>query len=341
MESLQEEKEDTENMSVLSVVLPAYNEELMIAKTCRVLRDVLGGAGISYELVLVDDGSKDSTWKEIQKAGEKDACILGVHFSRNFGKEAAIFAGLAHARGDAVAVMDCDLQHPPETLKEMYRLWKEGYQVIEGIKKSRGKESVLHKECAGFFYGIMSKATGVNMRNTSDFKMMDRQVVESILSMPERNMFFRATSSWVGYRTASVEFEVQEREAGQSKWSSWSLIKYAFTNIVAFTTLPLQFVTVGGVICFLLSLLLIIYSLIQYFTGHAVEGYTTIVMVMLLLGSAVMVSLGIIGYYIAKIYEEVKRRPRYIISKIVRGGRENRSCLYEENKEHDSSFLQK
>lgn len=341
MESLQEEKEDTENMSVLSVVLPAYNEELMIAKTCRVLRDVLGEAGISYELVLVDDGSKDSTWKEIQKAGEKDACILGVHFSRNFGKEAAIFAGLAHARGDVVAVMDCDLQHPPETLKEMYRLWQEGYQVIEGVKKSRGKESILHKECAGFFYGIMSKATGVNMRNTSDFKMMDRQVVESILSMPERNMFFRATSSWVGYRTAFVEFEVQEREAGQSKWSSWSLIKYAFTNIVAFTTLPLQFVTVGGVICFLLSLLLIIYSLIQYFTGHAVEGYTTIVMVMLLLGSAVMVSLGIIGYYIAKIYEEVKRRPRYIISKIVRGGRENRSCLYEQNKEPDSSFLQK
>ncbi|HJB15635.1 MAG TPA: glycosyltransferase family 2 protein [Candidatus Blautia excrementipullorum] len=328
-------------MSVLSVVLPAYNEELMIAKTCRVLRDVLGEAGISYELVLVDDGSKDSTWKEIQKAGEKDACILGVHFSRNFGKEAAIFAGLAHARGDVVAVMDCDLQHPPETLKEMYRLWREGYQVIEGVKKSRGKESILHKECAGFFYGIMSKATGVNMRNTSDFKMMDRQVVESILSMPERNMFFRATSSWVGYRTAFVEFEVQEREAGQSKWSSWSLIKYAFTNIVAFTTLPLQFVTVGGVICFLLSLLLIIYSLIQYFTGHAVEGYTTIVMVMLLLGSAVMVSLGIIGYYIAKIYEEVKRRPRYIISKIVRGGRENRSCLYEQNKEPDSSFLQK
>lgn len=328
-------------MSVLSVVLPAYNEELMIAKTCRVLRDVLGEAGISYELVLVDDGSKDSTWKEIQKAGEKDACILGVHFSRNFGKEAAIFAGLAHARGDVVAVMDCDLQHPPETLKEMYRLWREGYQVIEGVKKSRGKESILHKECAGFFYGIMSKATGVNMRNTSDFKMMDRQVVESILSMPERNMFFRATSSWVGYRTAFVEFEVQEREAGQSKWSSWSLIKYAFTNIVAFTTLPLQFVTVGGVICFLLSLLLIIYSLIQYFTGHAVEGYTTIVMVMLLLGSAVMVSLGIIGYYIAKIYEEVKRRPRYIISKIVRGGRGNRSCLYEQNKEPDSSFLQK
>ena len=309
-------------MSVLSVVLPAYNEELMIAKTCRVLREVLKDAGISYELVLVDDGSADHTWKEIQKAGKNDPHILGIHFSRNFGKEAAVFAGLAHARGDVIAVMDCDLQHPPQVLPEMYRLWEEGYQVIEGVKKSRGKESFFHKECVGFFYGIMSRATGVDMQNASDFKMMDRQVVESILSMPERNMFFRATSSWVGYKTTSVKFEVQEREAGESKWSSWSLIKYAFTNIVAFTTAPLQFVTVGGAVCFVLSLALIIYSLIQYFTGHAVEGYTTIIMVMLLIGSAMMLSLGIIGYYIAKIYEEVKRRPRYIIAKIVRGGQE-------------------
>ena len=309
-------------MSVLSVVLPAYNEELMIAKTCRVLREVLKDAGISYELVLVDDGSADHTWKEIQKAGKNDPHILGIHFSRNFGKEAAVFAGLAHARGDVIAVMDCDLQHPPQVLPEMYRLWEEGYQVIEGVKESRGKESFFHKECVGFFYGIMSRATGVDMQNASDFKMMDRQVVESILSMPERNMFFRATSSWVGYKTTSVKFEVQEREAGESKWSSWSLIKYAFTNIVAFTTAPLQFVTVGGAVCFVLSLALIIYSLIQYFTGHAVEGYTTIVMVMLLIGSAMMLSLGIIGYYIAKIYEEVKRRPRYIIAKIVRGGQE-------------------
>lgn len=325
-------------MSVLSVVLPAYNEELMIAKTCRVLREVLKDAGISYELVLVDDGSVDHTWKEIQKAGKNDPHILGIHFSRNFGKEAAVFAGLAHARGDVIAVMDCDLQHPPQVLPEMYRLWEEGYQVIEGVKKSRGKESFFHKECVGFFYGIMSRATGVDMQNASDFKMMDRQVVESILSMPERNMFFRATSSWVGYKTTSVKFEVQEREAGESKWSSWSLIKYAFTNIVAFTTAPLQFVTVGGAVCFVLSLVLIIYSLIQYFTGHAVEGYTTIVMVMLLIGSAMMLSLGIIGYYIAKIYEEVKRRPRYIIAKIVRGGQEA-SDTVRQDKSRRQEFL--
>ena len=317
-------------MSLLSVVIPAYNEELMVGKTCRVLHDILTKAGIRYELVLVNDGSKDRTWEEIQAAGKKDQHILGVHFSRNFGKESAVFAGMAQTTGDVVAVMDCDLQHPPEVLLEMYHKWEEGYQVIEGIKKSRGKESFLHKESAGFFYGIMSRITRIDMQNTSDFKMLDRQVVNTILSMPERNMFFRATTSWVGYRTTYVEFEVREREAGESKWSTWSLVKYAFTNIVAFTTIPLQFVTVGGGICFLCSLILMIYSLAQYFTGHAIEGYTTILLVMLLLGSAVMLSLGIIGYYMAKIYEEVKHRPRYIISQIVRGNQDAT-----ENTKHD------
>lgn len=304
-------------MSVLSVVLPAYNEELMIEKTCNVLHEILSNAGISYELVLINDGSTDNTWNEILKAGEKDPHILGIRFSRNFGKEAAIFAGLSQTSGDVIAVMDCDLQHPPETLIEMYHKWEKGYEVIEGVKKSRGKESFLHKESAGFFYKLMSEATKVNMQKASDFKMMDRKVVNSILSLPERNMFFRATSSWVGYRTAYVEFEVQEREAGESKWSTWSLIKYAFTNIVAFTTAPLQVVTIGGGICFFCSLLMILYSLIQYFCGHAIEGYTTTILLLLLIGSAIMLSLGVIGYYLAKIYEEVKRRPRYIISETM------------------------
>lgn len=311
-------------MNKLSVVLPAYNEELMVGKTCRVLAQVLTEAQIPYELVVVNDGSSDRTWEEIQKAGERDANVTGVLFSRNFGKEAAIFAGLAQAGGDVVAVMDCDLQHPPQTLIEMYRLWQDGYEVIEGVKSDRGKEGFLHKECAGFFYDIMSKATKVNMKDASDFKMLDRKAVDSILSMPERNMFFRATSTWVGYKTTSVEFEVQEREAGVSKWSPRTLVKYAFTNIVAFTTFPLQFVTITGVICFICSLVLMIYSLIQYFAGSAVEGYTTLLMVLLLVGSAMMISLGIIGYYIAKIYEEVKRRPRYIISKVIKNGEQTK-----------------
>ena len=308
-------------MSRLSVVLPAYNEELMTAKVCRTLKEILDHEGISYELVLVDDGSSDGTWNQIEQISEQDPNVTAVHFSRNFGKEAAIVAGLAQASGDAVAVMDCDLQHPPETLVKMFRLWEQGYEIVEGIKTNRGKESLLHRKSAGFFYGIMSRATGFDMQNASDFKLLDRKAVESVLSMPERSMFFRAASSWIGYRSTSVLFEVQEREAGESKWSARSLISYAFRNIVAFTTLPLQFVTAGAVGCFICSLILLVYSLVKYFTGHAVEGYTTLLIVLLFIGSAVMMSLGIIGYYIARIYEEVKKRPRYIVSKIIHGGK--------------------
>lgn len=310
------------NKGVLSVVMPAYNEELMLEKAASVVSGILEKAAIDYEIVFVNDGSKDRTWELIEKVAAENKKITGVQFSRNFGKEAAVFAGLAHAIGDVVVVMDCDLQHPPQLLPEMYNLWQEGYEVIEGIKTHRGKESKLYKNSAGFFYNIMSKATGVDMQNASDYKMLDRKAVDSILAMPEKNMFFRAASVWVGYKRTCVEFEVQEREAGESKWDTKILIKYAFNNIVSFTTVPMQFVTIAGLGCFIFSVILGIYSLVQYFTGRAVEGYTTLLIVLLLIGSTIMISLGIIGYYISKIYEEVKKRPRYLVSKIVRGGQE-------------------
>ena len=309
-------------MSRVSVVLPACNEEPMVEKTCRTLRELLGQAGIRYELVLVDDGSSDGTWAAIEKVSREDKNVTGVHFPE-FGKEAAIVAGLAQACGDAVAVMDCDLQHPPEILLEMYRLWKQGYEVVEGIKKNRGKETLFHRKSAGFFYRIMSRATGFDMENASDFKLLDRKAVESVLAMPERSHVFPGGIILDRLQKYLRTFEVQEREAGESKWSAGTLISYAFRNIVAFTTLPLQFVTAGAVGCFGCSLLLLVYSLVRYFSGHAVEGYTTLLIVMLFIGSAVMMSLGIIGYYIARIYEEVKRRPRYIVSKIIRGGDTN------------------
>ncbi|MDO4648509.1 MAG: glycosyltransferase family 2 protein [Eubacteriales bacterium] len=301
-------------MNKLSVVLPAYNEELMIEKASAALIQLLDQASIPFELVFVNDGSKDETWNRITAESKKDSRVTGVCFSRNFGKEAAIYAGLAHATGDVVAVMDCDLQHPPETLLEMYSLWKQGYEVIEGVKRSRGKESVVHRGFTHFFYQLMSRATGSDMQNTSDFKMLDRKAVDSILKLPERNMFFRATSLWIGYRSVQVSYDVREREEGESKWSTKSLIRYALNNMVSFTTVPLQLVSFVGVLCFVCSLILMIYTLVQYFLGHAVEGYSTILIVLLLLGSAIMVSLGMIGYYLGKIYEEVKQRPRYIVS---------------------------
>lgn len=299
---------------MLSVILPAYNEEKMIGKAAGVIGGILSGAGIPYEILFVNDGSRDGTWEEIQKTAAERPEVKGIRFSRNFGKEAAMLAGLAAASGDCCAVMDCDLQHPPQTLVEMYRLWEQGYEVIEGVKRTRGKESAAHRMSAGLFYRIISRAVKIDMSRASDFKLLDRKAVDAILALPERNTFFRALSSWVGFQTASVEFDVQERTEGESKWSTWSLVQYAIKNIVAFSTVPMQCVTVAGVVVFVMAVILGIQSLVKYFTGHAVEGFTTVILLLLIIGSIIMISLGIIGYYIAKIYEEVKGRPRYIIA---------------------------
>ena len=304
-------------MKLLSEILPAYNEEKMIEKARDTLGRVLSEQDIPYEIVFVDDGSKDQTWPEIEKAAEKDNHVAGVHFSRNFGKESAMMAGLASAGGDCCVVMDCDLQHPPETVVEMYRLWEQGYEVVEGVKHSRGKESLAHRASAGMFYKIISKAVGIDMSRASDFKLLDRKAVDALLEMPERNAFFRALSAWIGYKTTSVEFDVREREEGVSKWSTKSLIRYAITNIVSFSSAPMQFVTGAGVFMFLLAVILGIQTLVHYFTGNAVEGFTTVILLLLLIGSILMISLGIIGYYISKIYEEVKGRPRYLISRKI------------------------
>lgn len=304
---------------MLSVIIPAYNEEKMLRKTVNTVSNVLESEGIPYELIFVNDGSSDQTWNEIEKACEANPHIVGIHFSRNFGKESAMFAGLANASGDCCAVMDCDLQHPPDILVNMYRYWEEGYEVVEAVKRTRGKESIFHKASAGLFYKIISKAVKIDMSRASDFKLLDRKAVEALLAMPEKNAFFRALSSWIGYRTISVEFDVQEREEGESKWSTWSLVKYAVTNIVAFSTVPMQLVTIAGIFVFLLGVILGIQTFVRFCTGRAVEGFTTVILLLLIMGSIIMFSLGIIGYYIAKIYEEVKGRPRYLISKRIGG----------------------
>ena len=299
---------------MLSIVLPSYNEEGMIKKASKVLAELLQKENIKYELVFVNDGSKDNTWREICEVSKTDACVKGICFARNFGKEAAILAGLATTSGDCCVVMDCDLQHPPETVVQMYELWKQGYEVVEGIKTSRGKESGLHKIAANTFYRIISKATKIDMSNASDFKLLDRKVVNVLLKMPERHPFFRALSAWVGFKKTVVEFEVREREIGESKWSVWSLIKYAINNITSFSSAPLQVVTVLGVFFLAFSVILGIQTLWFYFSGQALEGFTTVIILLLIMGSILMISLGVIGYYLAMIYDEVRLRPRYIIS---------------------------
>lgn len=304
-------------MALLSIVLPSYNEESNIENTERVLSALMEKEGIPYELVFISDGSVDATYAEIVKASARNPHVKGAEFSRNFGKEASIFAGLQLALGDAVVVMDCDLQHPPETIIQMFKLWKEGYEVVEGIKLSRGRESLAHKLSAGLFYKIMSKLIKMDMNASSDFKLLDRKVVNVLLELKERNTFFRALTFWAGFRTTSVEYEVQERKFGKSKWSLISLMKYAVTNATSFSTLPLQLVTVMGVCSILFSIILGIQTLVKYISGTAVEGFTTVILLILIIGGFIMLSLGILGHYLARIYEEVKGRPKFIISKVT------------------------
>lgn len=297
---------------LLSVVIPAFNEEAMVARAAEVVAGVLEGAKIDYELIFVDDGSRDGTWACIRAAGSANAHVRGVRFSRNFGKDRAVFAGLSRARGACCAVLDCDLQHPPEKLPEMYRLWEQGYEVVEGVKARRGRESLFRRLSAGTFNAVISRSAGFDMRRSSDFKLMDRKVVDALLSLPEQEVFFRGLAAWVGFQTAEVEFTVAERVAGQSKWSVKALARYAVSSVAAFSTAPMQIATVLGVLTVLTALAAAVcYGV---FGGEQTNWLLFFAVVGLAALGCLLGCLGILGYYVARIYRQSLGRPRYIIS---------------------------
>ena len=302
---------------MLSIVISAYNEEKCIKPIYAAIKSLLAENNIQGEFIFVDDGSVDQTYKIISELSDENENITGLHFSRNFGKESAISAGLAAVNGDCAVVIDCDFQHPPEKIIEMYRLWEKGYEIVEGVKKDRGKEKKMNSFGAKFFYALISRMAGFDMANSSDFKLLDRKVVDVINKMPERG-FFRAISFWVGYNKATVEYDVGKRIDGESKWSTWSLIKYGFSNISSYSTAPMQTVTILGVLMLIITVIFGVWALIDKIIGRALEGITTVIIITIFIGSIIMISLGIIGYYIARIYEEIKGRPKYIISSTVK-----------------------
>ena len=304
---------------MLSVIIPSYNEHENIKRTASVIAGILRENGIPYELIFVDDGSRDDTWREITAASVADPNVRGLGFSRNFGKEGAIFAGLKNAAGDCAVCIDCDLQHPPELIPEMYRLWQGGAEVVEAVKRSRGREGLLHKLFARSFYKMMKSSSGINLDGASDFKLMDRKVINALNELPERITFFRALSSWVGFTVERVEFDVQPRTAGKSKFSMKSLFKFALNNITSFTNVPIHLITWVGVIFFVMALVLGVQTLVKYFCGQAAEGFSTVILLILITGACILLGVGVIGYYLSKIYEEIKQRPRYIISRTAGG----------------------
>ena len=298
---------------LLSIVIPAFNEEENIRNTAQVVGSVMDEAQIPYEIIFVSDGSTDNTYELIAALAKEDPRIRGLEFSRNFGKEPAMFAGLSAIKGGCAVVMDCDLQHPPKTIVKMYRKWLEGFEVVEGMKNTRGKESPFHRFFATAFYGIISAFTGFDMENSSDFKLLDRKVVQVLLDMPERKTFFRAMSFWAGFKSCQVHYNVAERAYGTTKWSFFKLARYAISNIVSYSTRPLIFVSYMGVISLLGGLIVAIQTLVRWLSGRSLEGFTTVILLLLFLGGGILLGLGIIGGYISAIYQEVKKRPRYVI----------------------------
>lgn len=315
--------EKSKNDAVLSIVIPVYEEGSHIKSTVSYINNILLEQEINHKFILIDDGSKDNTWEQLLQLAKELDNIHAIRLTRNFGKESAICAGLDLVDTPATVIMDGDLQHPPESIPQMFTYWRdEGIEVVEGVKKSRGREGVLYHFSARVFYKLIFRTSKIDISDGSDFKLLDRRVIEAWKQMPERTTFFRGMSAWVGFKRKKVEFDVAKRVAGKTKWSPLRLLKLAIGAITSYTTIPLHLITVMGLLMFVAFLVIGIQTIYMKFSGQALNGFTTVILLLLVIGSSVMVSLGIIGIYISKIYHEVKARPRYLVAESFQGGDE-------------------
>lgn len=306
---------------MIQIIMPVFNEEDGVLESVRTVHATAAAASIEHGFLLVDDGSRDRTWEKLNELADEIPQVTLLRFSRNFGKEAALSAALEHADADAVVVMDADLQHPPELIPEMVRLWREeGYDVVDGVKTSRGQESALHRACATLYYRIFSRASGGKTDQLSDYKLMDRRAVEAWRKLGERNPFFRGMSAWVGFRHCSVPFEVAPRRTGDSKWPLRSLVRLAANSVTAYTSAPLLLPLIPGGASLLLFLVLGLRALCLLLAGRAPGAAAGLALLALFLGGWILISLGILGLYLGKIYEEAKKRPRYLISQTRKPG---------------------
>ncbi|MCO4746612.1 MAG: glycosyltransferase family 2 protein [Proteobacteria bacterium] len=297
----------------ISVVLPMYDEAAMVDRVIEVVGKELDALEVSYELICVNDGSMDDTARLLDAAAGRDARVVPVHLSRNFGKEGALAAGLHVAAGEAVLVLDADLQHPPDLIPRMVEQWEDGFDVVEAVKADRGQESLPYRAAAGVFYSLMGEHTGRELAGSSDFKLLDRQVVDVITSLPEHARFFRGLVAWVGFRVAKVPFTVRDRAAGNTSWSPLGLARYAMRNVVSFSATPLRMVAWLGFVTLVFDGLLAVQTFWNWWSGVAVTGFSTVILAVVGLGGLHLLSLGVVAVYLAQMYEELKARPIYVI----------------------------
>ncbi len=300
---------------LVSVVIPVYQEGAQILVLLDEIEKHLTRIEVSYEVIVVDDGSRDTTWEILDRVTRERSALRAIRLTRNYGKEMAMSAGLEMASGRAAIVMDGDGQHPPEFLPEMIRRWRdERHDVVEAVKRVRPSESIFNRVGATLFYWFLGRSANLYMHGATDFKLLDRKVINAWKSMEERLPFFRGMVPWLGFQRSIIPFEVPNRRGGRSRWSRGKLMHLLINGITSFTSFPLRLVTIAGVLFFIFAFIMGLQTLYMKLSGRAVSGFTTVILLLLLIGSTIMFALGIMGEYIANMYTEIKRRPRYIVA---------------------------
>ncbi|WP_035796658.1 glycosyltransferase family 2 protein [Clostridium akagii] len=301
--------------TIISVVVPMYFEELVAQECYKQLKEILEGNKFDYELIFVNDGSTDKTEEILLDLSKKDKRVKIINFSRNFGHQTAVTAGIFSASGDAIVIIDADLQDPPALIIEMVELWEKGYEVVYGKRKKRKGESFFKLITAKYFYKFLDYMSDITIpKDTGDFRLIDRKVAEVFKKMPERNRFVRGMMSWIGFNQTFIEYERDERFAGETKYPLKKMIKFATDGIVSFSTKPLKIVSFLGIVSLCISIIIFIYSLVSILFIHQTTiGWASIIDIIAFFGGLQLISLGIVGEYVARIYEESKNRPLYII----------------------------
>lgn len=315
-----EYQERSEKQKLLSIVIPCYNEEEVIAETLKRIDMICAELNdLDVELIFVDDGSRDNTRNLLKKYATEDSKIKVIGFARNFGHQIAVTAGIDAAHGDAVVLIDADLQDPPEVILQMIEKWKEGYDVVYGTRTEREGESAFKLATARGFYRLLNKLSSVQIPlDTGDFRLMDRKIVDALRAMPEHDRFIRGMISWIGFKQIALPYKRAERFAGESKYPLKKMLRFATDGILSFSSKPLQLSVILGLISATISILGIFYALfLRIFTNMWVEGWTALMIAILFMGGVQLTCIGILGEYVGRIYSEIKRRPLYIVQEYV------------------------
>jgi len=303
----------------VSLVVPVFNEEAVIGAFYeRATRALASLEGFSYELVFVDDGSRDNTYERLARFAAEDGHVRVLKFSRNFGHQIAITAGIDHATGDCVVIIDADLQDPPEVVASMVEQWRQGSDVVYGVRMDRAGETRMKLVTASAFYRLLARLTNIHIpANVGDFRLISRRVVNQLKQLKEKDRFVRGLVSWVGFKQTGVSYHRDPRYAGETKYPFRRMLKFAFDGITSFSTLPLKFATWIGYATAVLAVMYLVYVLIAKMLGWTVQGWTTIMVAMLFLGSVQLICLGILGEYLGRVFNEVKPRPMYVVEEVL------------------------